>query len=341
MSQSEVKPSGTGLEARRGWAAITGASSGLGRSFAIACARRGYNLCLADRPGTGLQGLARSLSVGGTQVCTLERDLSGDEGRSAFLALAGDSTRPLTLLVNNVGVAVNGLFDALPFEAARVAVELNIGTTLALTHGLVPSLASTPGSRIITVASLAAFYPMPLFAVYSSTKAFLLNWSLALRQELADIGIGVTVLTPGGMYTNEETRAKTKTQGLSGRLSTMEPDVVAEFALDAAAKGKAIAIPGLFNKFLWLAGSRAPRQFVAASIKKRWEKAMAKVPGEGEACFRRERGASLAVGAQNGPGAGQIPEPVTLENLADAGPAGCQMNGRALGPSSPVSSRFR
>ena len=299
MFETTIYPAGSRdagtARPERIWAAITGASGGLGRSFALACARRGYDLCLADRPGTGLQDLARRLSSGGTRVRTLECDLAGDEGRSAFLALAGDSSRPLGLLVNNVGMGVNGLFDTLPFEAARAAVELNIGTTLALTHGLVPSLASTPGSRIITVASLAAFYPMPLFAVYSSTKAFLLNWSLALRQELADIGIGVTVLAPGGMYTNEETREKVKTQGLSGRLSTMEPDRVAEFALDAAGRGKAIAIPGLFNKFLWLAGSRAPRLFVAASIKARWEKAMAKVPGEGDACFRGGRSPSLAV----------------------------------------------
>ena len=285
-SQDGAGQSTAGKGTKRGWAAITGASSGLGRSFALACSRRGYDLCIADRPGTGLQDLARRIAAGGTQVRTLECDLAGDEGRSAFLTMAGDPGRPLALLVNNVGVAVNGLFDALPYEAARTAVELNIGTTLALTHGLVPKLALTPGSRIITVASLAAFYPMPLFAVYSSTKAFLLNWSLALRQELADIGIGVTVLTPGGMYTNEETRAKTKTQGLSGRLSTMEPDVVADFALNAAEKGRAIAIPGLFNKFLWFAGSKAPREFVAASIKKRWEKAMAKVPEEAGTCFR-------------------------------------------------------
>ncbi|MCX7027419.1 MAG: SDR family NAD(P)-dependent oxidoreductase [Spirochaetes bacterium] len=271
----------------RGWAAITGASGGLGKSFAQACARRGYDLFLADLPGTGLSARAADLTAEGADVRALEGDLSTEEGRSAFLELIRGSDLPLSLLVNNVGAGVNGLFDALPFEAARMAVELNIGTTMALTHGLVPLLASRPGSTIITVASLAAFYPMPLFAVYSSTKAFLLNWSLALRQELADIGVGVTVLTPGGMYTNEETREKVKTQGLSGRLSTMEPDKVADFALDAAERGKAIAIPGLFNKLLWFAGSKAPKQFVAASIKARWEKAMAKVPGEGEACFRR------------------------------------------------------
>jgi short-subunit dehydrogenase len=284
----------SGKSRARGWAAITGASGGLGRSFAQACARRGYSLFLADLPGTGLPDRASAFAATGTEVRALEGDLSTEEGRSAFLDLIRGSELPLSLLVNNVGTGVNGLFDALPFEAARAAVELNIGTTMALTHGLVPLLAESSGSSIITVASLAAFYPMPLFAVYSSTKAFLLNWSLALRQELADLGIGVTVLTPGGMYTNDETREKVKTQGLSGRLSTMEPDKVAEFALDAAERGKAIAIPGLFNKLLWFAGSKAPKQFVAASIKTRWEKAMAKVPGEGAACFRGKSSTSIA-----------------------------------------------
>jgi hypothetical protein len=280
MKMDGLKSSG------KAWAVITGASAGLGRAFAQRCAAEGYNLFLADLPDTGLPALAEALSEKGIRARAFECDLSGDEGRAAFLAFIGGEPAPIALLVNNVGVGANGLFDRLPYEAARAAIDLNIGATLALTHGLVPALAATPGSRIITVASLAAFYPMPLFAVYSSTKAFLLNWSLALRHELADLGIGVTVLAPGGMYTNTVTREKVRSQGLGGKLSTMEPEVVAAYALAAAGRNKAIAIPGLFNKFLWLAGSRAPKNFVAASIRSRWEKAMARLPENRGACFR-------------------------------------------------------
>ena len=102
-SKDDTGLSPAGTVTKRGWAAITGASSGLGRSFALACSRRGYDLCIADRPGTGLQDLARRIAEGGTQVRTLECDLAGDEGRSAFLAMAGDPARPLALLVNKYG----------------------------------------------------------------------------------------------------------------------------------------------------------------------------------------------------------------------------------------------
>ena len=278
--------SGFSTNPGKAWAVITGASAGLGRAFADNCAGRGDNLFLADLPGTGLPALAENLTSSGIEVRAIECDLSREEGRSAFLTAILESQAPLSLLVNNVGVGHNGLFDRLPYEAAKAAIDLNIGATVALTHGLVPALGKTRGSRIITVASLAAFYPMPLFAIYSSTKAFLLSWSLALRQELSDLGIGVTVLAPGGMYTNEETREKVRSQGLSGRLSTMEPAEVAAFALAAADRNKAIAIPGLFNKLLWLAGSHAPKNLVAASIRSRWEHALSRLPESSGACFR-------------------------------------------------------
>ncbi|MCE1196840.1 SDR family NAD(P)-dependent oxidoreductase [bacterium] len=267
-------------------AVVTGASQGLGRAFAACLAERGYDLVLAALPGTGLPALAETLRSRGVRAAAVECDLAAEEGRAGLLAAAREGGAPLSLLVNNVGVGANGLFDRLPYEATKAALDINLGATLAITYGLVPSLAAAPGAQIITVASLAAFYPMPLFAVYSSSKAFLLNWSLALRHELASLGIGVTVLAPGGMYTSEEIRQKVRSQGLGGRLSTMEPGEVADFALRAAARGKAVAIPGAFNKFLWFAGSHAPKDFVAASILARWRRAMSRLPGTEGTCSR-------------------------------------------------------
>ena len=247
-------------------AVVTGASQGLGRAFASCLAESGYDLVLAALPGTGLPALAESLRSGGGRVAAVECDLASDEGRAALLAAEGAAGGSLTLLVNNVGVGANGLFDRLPYEATQSALDINLGATLAITYGLVRSLAAgagaSGGARIITVASLA------------------------LRHELASLGIGVTVLAPGGMYTSDEIREKVRSQGLSGRLSTMEPKDVAEFALQAAARNKAVAIPGAFNKLLWFAGSHAPKNFVAASILARWKRAMSRLPGTESTCSR-------------------------------------------------------
>lgn len=284
------------------FAVITGASQGLGRAFSRACAARGYNLFLADLPGTGLQKLAAELSgdfasgsgpdidSGGDpdkagridgkkgrktpEVVAVECDLASGEGQSTFLDTIRKSGRSVSLLINNVGTGANGLFSELPCGSQRTSVDLNIGSTLSLTYGLIPSMTKVGKARIITVASLAAYYPMPLFAVYASTKAFLLNWSIALRHELADSGIGVSVLAPGGIYTSEELRRKVQSQGLAGRLSTMEPETVARIALSGAEKNRAVIIPGVFNKVLWFAGKCVPGNLVALFIHARWKKAL-------------------------------------------------------------------
>lgn len=267
-----------------GRAVITGASCGLGRAFALELASRGWELELASLPGTGLPLLVTELRARGVKAHGSELDLTDRTGRMRFMQEVSARKDSLDLLVNNAGIGQNGLFDLLPLEPQMKAIELNILSTVDLTYAMIPLLGGgkpegerTPPGRILNVASLAAFYPMPLFAIYSSTKAFLLHWSLALRNELGETGIGVTVLAPGGMYTSPEIRAKVRSQGLGGRLSTMEPAVVARIALDAAFRNRAMVIPGVFNKLLWLAGSKAPRNFVAAAIHKRWKSALAKV----------------------------------------------------------------
>ncbi len=267
------------MDTSRGNAVITGASQGLGKAFARQCAVSGKNLLLAALPGTGLPEFVVELRAMGCDVRFLECDLSQRDGQEMLVRMATEDARAIDLLVNNVGVGQNGLFDLLPWEAQRRSIELNIQSTLTLTYGLIPRLQISKG-RIITVASLAAFYPMPLFAVYASTKSFLLHWSLALRHELAPLGIGVTVLAPGGMYTSEDVRMKVRSQGLAGRLSTMEPEDVARIALRGAGRNAAVVIPGLFNRLLWLAGSHAPKNFVAGSILARWKKALGRVAGD-------------------------------------------------------------
>lgn len=260
------------------FALITGSSQGLGRAFAVACAERGWNLLLASLPGTGLPELADELrSRGSLRVEALEIDLRSEEGQSRLVAAALARPDRLGLLVNNVGIGHNGYFDLIPLAAQRAAIELNVLATTSLTHRLIPSLERTGGARILTVASLAGFYPMPLFAVYAATKAFLLHWSLALRHELAERGIGVTVLAPSGIYTNQACREKTKAQGLAGRLSTFEPDFVADFALDAAFRGRALAVPGLFNRLLMGLGSRLSKDGTARAIFGRWKSSLSRV----------------------------------------------------------------
>jgi len=267
------------------YAVVTGASQGLGRAFAEALAQGGWNLVLAALPGTGLPSLAREIEQAhDISVIEVEMDLATEIGRRRLLARALEVEGGIGLLVNNVGIGFNGLFDLIPIEAQHAAVEINIQSTMSITYGLLGRLAEAKG-RILTVASLAGFYPMPLFAVYAATKSFLLNWSLALRHELEGLGVGVTVLAPGGIYTSREIREKTKSQGLSGRLSSQEPWEVAQVALRGAFKDKAIVIPGAFNRLLFALGGLVPKDLLASSIFQRWRKTLRKTAGTSDAAW--------------------------------------------------------
>jgi short-subunit dehydrogenase len=282
------------MEEHKGYTVVTGASMGLGAAFAEACAKRGQNLVLAALPGTGLGEVATRLRDRyGVAVEAIETDLSTKAGQEGFLATVLAEGRRVSLLINNVGMASNGLFDLIPLENQRRCVDLNIQSTMALTYGLIPRLSETPGAGILTVASLSALYPMPLFAVYAATKAFLLNWSLALRQELGPLGIRVCVLAPGGINTTAEIREKNKAQGLAGRLSSQEPEAVAEEALDRMPRAKGLVIPGRFNRILAFLGRFSPKNFTAAAIFWRWNKVLGRLEDNAESqWYLRDKGAA-------------------------------------------------
>ena len=270
------------MQRTKGTVIITGSSRGLGRAFAEVCAGRGMDLLLAALPGEGLPDLAASLAAAyGIEARALEVDLSDPAGIGLLIEEAGKLRRAPVLLVNNAGRGENGAFDALPLEAHRGTVALNIQATVTLTHALIPILARAAPARIITVASLAAFQPMPLFSIYAASKAFLKSWGLALSEELAPLGITSTVLAPGGIYTNEEVRRKVEAQGLVGWLSTQEPSEVALAALRGAERGKTLVIPGRFNRLVALLSSIAPDALKARAVHARWKWSLARVAGRG------------------------------------------------------------
>lgn len=253
------------------WALVTGASRGLGRAFAEACALRGYNLALVSLPGEGLEATAADLGRRhGVECRAWEADLATEAGRRRVIEGARQELPGLQLLVNNAGIGRNGGFGEEGADFHRSVVEVNVQATLALTHALIPLLARSAPSRIITVASLAAFQPMPLFATYAASKAFLASWGLALAEELGDLGVGSTVLAPGGIYTSEEIRANVRAQGLGGYLSTLEPEKVADIALRAAERGRGLVIPGAFNRLLFLLGALVPGRLKARAVHSRW-----------------------------------------------------------------------
>ena len=261
---------------------ITGAAGGLGRAFAVECASRGVDLLLTDLRGEPLELLAEGLRRAyGVEVRLHACDLTDPAARgSLFERIRAESLR-FTMLVNVAGVDYEGLFYEQLVQQIQTIIRLNIEGTLAMTHAILPFRDPRTTFRLINVASLAAFYPMPVKATYAASKRFLLDFSLALREEVRSQDTTVTVLCPAGMPTNPETIHSIEAQGLAGQITTRDVGRVANQTLDAALAGRPVVIPGTINRVMQTLGSLAPSSVVTGLISSRWNSVRRKRKLEG------------------------------------------------------------
>ncbi len=258
------------------WIMITGATGGLGKAFAVECASRGWNLFLTDLHPVSLQTLSDSLCrTYGVHVQYQACDLADPASRSELFAYLQQTGARFWGLINVAGLDYEGLFSERKREQIRSILRVNIEGTLEVTHALLERRDPRHIFRIINVGSLAGFYPMPVKATYAASKRFLLDFSIAMREELRPQGVTVTVLCPAGMPTTASCIQGIEAQGLMGQLTTQDIGAVAAQTLDQALRGRAVYIPGLFNRLLWLAGSLVPPRALAKLIGKRWRQAAA------------------------------------------------------------------
>jgi short-subunit dehydrogenase len=183
-----------------GTAVVTGAASGIGEAVAHALARRGSDLVLLDRDASRLAAVASALGshvrVSSHVVDLADADATTRVGR-AVLA----SHPRIRLLVNNAGVALGGRFDQVTLEEYLWLLEVNFGATVRLTHLLLPALKAEPGAHLVNVSSVFGIVAPPGQSAYSASKFAVRGFTEALRHELAEDGIGVTRVFPGGVRT--------------------------------------------------------------------------------------------------------------------------------------------
>jgi short-subunit dehydrogenase len=251
---------------------ITGASRGLGRALAEECARAGMNLVLVALPGTDLAEAASTLGQRyGVDVRCREIDLTEPDSPDALRSWIGGQRLAVNMLINNAGIGAHGPFSESDLERNRAMISLNISALVQLTQLFLPELMRHPQAYILNVASLAAFYAMPYKPVYAPTKAFVLNFSLALRAELAGTSVTVSVLCPSGIISNEECRKLIAAQGFIGRISCHHPEEVARYALGQTLRNRAVIIPGLLNKVARVIGVFFPLSLTQLFIRSRFD----------------------------------------------------------------------
>ena len=242
--------------AKKRRALVTGASSGLGETFARQLAGRGYDLVLVARRRDRLDRLAQELAESrGVEAEVIEADLSRPEG----VALVEQRLRKgdIDMLVNNAGFATRGEFWALPVERETQEIDVNVRAVARLAHTALEAMVPKKSGAIINVASVGAFQPVPYMATYAATKAFVLHFSEALHEEARRHGIMVTCLCPGPVRTEFHQVAGVNEESMPVGWKT--PDQVVASALRANARGRAIAVPGGMNAMTATVAKFAPR----------------------------------------------------------------------------------
>jgi len=242
------------------FAAITGATSGIGAAFARLLPRE-TGLLLSGRNAASLDELRSILANGRRSVETVAADLATAEGRERFIAATRDL--PIDLFVNNAGLGRLGPIADNPPEDEREMVEVNVVAVAVLTRALLPGMlarANASGRRagLIITASTAAFQPLPYLATYGATKAFDLLYAEALAGELSARPIDVLALCPGGTDTQFFARAG-MVGSAYGRMAT--PERVAREGLGALGR-KRVHVVGGFNKLGTFLVRFAPRRLV-------------------------------------------------------------------------------
>ena len=246
---------------RRDIVVITGASSGIGEELATNFAEGGYDLVLVARSENTLMALANQLERDTeAQVWVEPADLSRRGAAKKLASTLSEQDIEVDILVNSAGVLEHGRFIDLPGSSQQGLIDLNVsGLTNMLSHFLPPMVKRGKG-RILNVASIAAFQPVPSLATYAATKAYVLSLSESLAEELVGTGVSVTALCPGVTATNMVATAQQKSGGLK------IPDFVVGDVEDVAAqgyraclKGDAICVPGAVNLAATLTGRATPK----------------------------------------------------------------------------------
>ena len=228
-----------------GMAVVTGASSGIGRSYAERLASNGMDVVVVARRREPLDALKRELERGGASVRTIVADLArAEDVQRLGTELA---TLPVELLVNNAGVAHYMPFAQLPVERARELVDVNALAPVLLTRAVIPGMVERGRGAIINVASLLAFSGaaraphLPQRAVYAATKAFLVTFTEILAAELAGTGVKIQVVCPGVVRSEFHSR-----QGIDmSQVPRMEPDQIVTASLSDLERGVVVSIPAM------------------------------------------------------------------------------------------------
>lgn len=237
-------------------AVVTGGSSGIGYELARQFARNGYDILIAADNPEKLAQARTELAVTGADVAMHASDLSTEEGvASLHEALKG---RPVDVLCLNAGVGLSGPFVETDLQRELRMIDLNVRGAVQLAKLVLPDMVARNEGGLLLTSSIAATHPAPFEAVYGATKIFLRSFGEALRNELKDTGVVVTVLMPGVTDTEFFRRAEMLDTRAGAMKNKDDPALVARVAFDALMADRDRVLPTLKNKIMGTIGDHSP-----------------------------------------------------------------------------------
>src|SRR5262245_10876407 len=230
-------------------ALVTGASYGIGESFARRLAADGANVIVTARSRDRLDALANGLrSRYGVEITVIEADLAGASATEEIFNATEGRGRRVDLLVNNAGFGAVGDFAEIPLKRQLEMIQVNVTALVELSHLFLRPMIKRRAGAIIQVASTASFQGVPYSSIYSATKAFILNFSEGLWAECREYGVRVLALCPGPTATHFQTVAGTSHLRNPDKMQT--PEEVVETGLRALDKNRSVAISGFGNQLM-------------------------------------------------------------------------------------------
>ncbi|WP_373690469.1 SDR family NAD(P)-dependent oxidoreductase [Sphingobium sp. DEHP117] len=254
-------------------AIITGASTGIGFELAHIAARDGYDLLIAaDEPL--IDAAAQDLDRHGVNVQSIEADLSTFQGVDRLLAATNG--QPIDVLCANAGVGTGGAFLDQDVQKWRRSIDTNVTGTVYLLQKVLRDMVARNQGKVLVTGSIAGYIPGSFNAVYNATKAFVDNFTEALRNELKDVeGVTLTTLMPGATETEFFARAGMLDTKV-GQDAKADPAKVARDGWNALLEGKGHIVSGISNKLQVAASGVIPQSVLAEQHRKMAE------PGSGE-----------------------------------------------------------
>lgn len=245
------------------YALITGASKGIGRAIAKELASRKIDILLVARSENLLSELANEIEKNYKVQCHyLVSDLSKPEAPNEIYDWCIEQNYPVKILVNNAGYGLSGSFESRPIVDHIDMINVGMLSAIKLIHLFLPQLKQQAKAYILNIGSSAAYQAVPYLSTYAAAKSFIISFSRALKYELRNSNVKVSVVSPGVTDTDFPIRANVPEKGLkTAEKIAMTPGQVAKIAVTSMFKGRTEVLTGFITKATTFFVKLLPKKF--------------------------------------------------------------------------------